>query len=237
MRSALVAGLVLASSTSLAAPHPARLRDRTAVSVMPARSRSAFDALARDGWRASWDRDTGVPARLWGSYVDAPGSTTDGAVAERIARQFLAQHLDLLAPGARLADFVVVANQLDADIRTVGFSQTYRGVPVVGGQLGFVFAHDRLFAIGSSAWPDIVAAPTSKTHVILPQVSNGAIAYHAASITEDREWRVYRDADGRELARESRINTASGTLEYNVGVRYAGGTRADVGAPTANITV
>src|SRR5690606_16169914 len=124
----------------------------------PARSAGAFTALARDGWYATWDRDTGVAARVWGGYVAVPGAMADPALAEAAARRFLAQHADVLAPGAEAGDFVVVANQVDDGIRTVGFAQTWRGVPVVGGQLGFVFAHDRLFAIGSSAWPHVTAS-------------------------------------------------------------------------------
>lgn len=249
MRFALVAGLVLVGSTSVASPpatakpHEVRLRDRAIVTVLPARARSAFASLARQGWRASWDRDTGVPARLWGGYVAAPGAVADAAVAERAARAFLAAHLDLLAPGARPGDFVVLANHLDDGVRTVGFAQTWRGRPVVGGQLGFVFAHDRLFAIGSSAWPDVSAAlPAKGGHAILPLVRSGAIAYHAVDVVEvsgkpGERWRVYRDPSGRELARESLIMTGTSTLHYNAGIRHARGARKDFAVPAANITV
>jgi cysteine-rich repeat protein len=240
VRCALVVGLVLASSASFAAPHPPALRERSIASALPARARSAFAPLAAAGWRATWDRDTGVAARLWGSYVEVPGAIGDGTIAERAARQFLAQHVGVLAPGAQPGDFVVVANQIDNDIRTVGFAQRYRGLPVIGGELGFVFARDRLFAIGSSAWPH-VSARLASGRAILPLVRNRAIAYHAVEIrdagTGRDAVRVYVDSDGRELARESRVMTATGRLEYNAGVRHPSGLRQDFPAPSANITV
>src|SRR5262249_4497787 len=113
--------------------------------AVPARAAAAFAPLAAAGWTAVWDRDSGVPLRIWGGFVDAPGSVADAAVAERVARAFLAAHLALLAPGASAADFATIANDRSGDLRTVGFRQTWRGLAVVGGQIGFVFAHDRLF--------------------------------------------------------------------------------------------
>ncbi len=124
---------------------------RLAPPVIPAR-----DAPA--GWTGTRDRDTGVVLQLWGSHVDAPGAMADPAIAERAARAFLAAHLALLAPGAAISDFVVVANQVDGQLRTVGFQQTWRGLRVVGGQLHVVFAHDRLFVAGSAALPEVHAA-------------------------------------------------------------------------------
>src|SRR5512140_2846061 len=68
-------------------------------------------------WRAQV-ADNGVPAWLYGSHVDAPGSMADPAAAERAARAFLAAHRELLAPGD--GDFRVVSNVLDGGKRTVG---------------------------------------------------------------------------------------------------------------------
>jgi hypothetical protein len=259
VRLAVAACILLASSTSIASPAAPtivrgksaapRLRDRAIVTTVPVRvrsapaTRSAFDRLARQGWRATWDRDTGVPARLWGGHVDAPGAIADAALAERAARDFLAANLDLLAPGAQPTDFVVVANQLDGTLRTVGLAQTYRGRRVIGGALGFVFGRDRLFAVGSSAWPHVAAAlPARGGRAILPVVRAGAISYHAVDTRDvdvgpGEHWRTYVDASGRELARESRVMNATATLEYDAGVRNPGGARDDFAVPTANITV
>ena len=183
-----------------------------------------------------WDRDTGVPAWLWGDAIDVPGSVHDAAIAERVARAFLAQHIDLLAPGARPTDFVVVANRLDGELRSVAFEQRSRGVRVIGGKLGFVFGHDRLFAISSSAWPHVDAG-FGAGDAILPRVQAGLIEYKRVTIRARGDHREYVGADGRVLARESLIRTATGTLKYNAPVRYPGSTRQDFAAPYATITV
>src|SRR5688500_18321626 len=60
---------------------------------------------AHGGWSAQWDADTGVPQRLWGEGIAAPGAQKSPAIAERVARQLLAEHLALLAPGATADDF------------------------------------------------------------------------------------------------------------------------------------
>ena len=89
----------------------------------------AQKALARlSGWHAQWDRDTDVPLRAWGPSIAAPGTASDPGAAEAFARTFLAQHLELLAPGAQVADFVLVANQTDpsGERRTVAFAQPPR---------------------------------------------------------------------------------------------------------------
>ena len=115
---------------------------------------------ARDapvGWQATRDADTGVVAQLWGSHVDVPGANADPMIAERAARTFLAAHLKLLAPGATIGDFIVVANRVDGDLRTVAFAQTWHGLRVVGGQLHVVIAHDRVFVAGSQALPHVHA--------------------------------------------------------------------------------
>lgn len=110
-------------------------------------------------WEASWDPATGVPSKIWGSGIPAFGANGNAAVAEIYARKALAAHLDLLAPGAQLADFKLVSNSSDGEIRSVGFFQYRNGLRVVGGQIGFEFKRDRLFVIGSQALPN-VAAPT-----------------------------------------------------------------------------
>src|SRR5262245_36261485 len=51
---------------------------------------------APGAWSASWDRATGVPDRIFGEGLPAPGASTDPAVAAAVARRFLADHLDLL---------------------------------------------------------------------------------------------------------------------------------------------
>ena len=191
------------------AGHPHAWATRRIVAHALTRS---FDALAAAGWQAIWDRDTGVPVRIWGGHVDAAGAVKDPAIAERAARAFLASHLALLAPGAQLADFVIATNQRDGELRTVGFRQTASGLPVIGGQLGFVFAHDRLFAIGSEALPNVRVATAARAQpqmmrdraeawvtaetgtpvttravgarAILPIIDGASIEYHVVDVLE-----------------------------------------------------
>ncbi|MBA2543693.1 MAG: immune inhibitor A [Deltaproteobacteria bacterium] len=113
------------------------------------------------------DRDTGVPLRMWGHGVAAPGAVTDAAIAEAAARTFLAQHIATLAPGSSSADFELVSNRLGGagDTRSVGFAQRAHGLRVLGGSIGFTFKRDRLIMVGSTALPHVsVAAPANRLH-------------------------------------------------------------------------
>ncbi len=125
------------------------------------------------GWTAQWDRDTDVPLRLWGPGMVASGSVADAAVAENAARAFLAAHLDVLAPGASIADFDLVSNELggSGDVRTVAFAQRAGGIRVLGGAIGFAFAHDRLAMVSSTALPDVTVAVSSKRLAIADRES------------------------------------------------------------------
>ena len=203
----------------------------------PARALAPDAGKVGDGWRRTVDQDTGAIATMIGSHVYAPGSSSDPAIAERAAKQFLAAHLAELAPGLSPSDLVVIANTLDEHaIRSVGFEQRWRGLRVVGGQLGVVFAHDRLFAITSQLKPHLAAvmprsAPRGERVVLA--ASGG---FQVVDRTRDGEWEVYRGEHG-EVARQSVLRDASGTLAYNAGVRYASGPRSDTPARTANLTV
>ncbi|MGE5186813.1 MAG: hypothetical protein ACM31C_32390, partial [Acidobacteriota bacterium] len=123
-----------------------------------------FVAMAGGSWQVAWDAATGVPDRIWGSGIAAPGASADPAIAERYARQVLADHLALLAPGASASDFELVSNTTDGDLRSVGFVQRAGGLRVVGGQLSFRFKRDRLFVIASQALPG-VPAPVASARV------------------------------------------------------------------------
>ncbi len=241
---------------------PVRVQAST-TSATPARAQAAFAPLAQSGWQALWDRDTGVPLRLSGGYVDVPGSVADPAIAERAARDFLASHLDLLAPGAAITDFALAGDQLDhTGVRTVGFTQTSHGLRVVGGQVGFVFAHDHLFAIGSEALPEIhvaipaahavdvraterwirgaAARPTGE-RVILPLIRAGDVQYAVVDVVDATAhlgaWDVYVGAGGTPIARASRLRfDSTATAAFNAGVRYATGTRMDFPAPELDLT-
>ncbi len=229
----LVLAIMLATATVGAAPRG----EMIFADGHRAGARALESRPSRDGWRRTIDRQTGAVATMWGSHVDAAGSTDHASVAERAATQFLAAHVGELAPGVSTNDFVVVSNTLDEQgIRSIGFEQRWHGLRVVGAQLGFVLAHDRLFAITSQAQPYVAAVMPKRTargeRVVLP---TGA-GFVVVDRTREGEWDIYRDERG-EVARQSILRDASGTLEYNAGVRYASGPRSDIPARTATITV
>jgi len=124
---------------------------------------SQFVAQRGSKWHASWDIATGVPNRIWGAGIWAPGTVRNADAAERFARQVLADHLGLLAPGAAPADFELASNVSDGTMRTIGFYQRVSGRRVIGGQISFRFKNDRLFVIGSEALPNVaVSTPKAK---------------------------------------------------------------------------
>lgn len=149
---------------------------------------SAWQRFAATGaWQAAWDNATGVPRRIWGSGVGAPGAVASAAVAEAVARGMLASHIDLLAPGSAPSDFVLVSNRLDGDIRAVGFAQTASGYRVVGGQVSFLFKRDRLIVIGSEALPDVeVVVPKAALAWTAPRMHSSlrsAVALASAPVS------------------------------------------------------
>ncbi len=133
----------------------------------PAAANKAWDVFLAGGgaWRAQWDRHTDVPLRIWGEGISVPGAMASPAIAERAARELLAQHVALLAPGARADDFELVSNLIHGDgtMRTVAFVQRWRGLRVVGGQLSFLYKQDRVIVIGSEALPHVTAALPGRT--------------------------------------------------------------------------
>ncbi len=129
-----------------------------------ARAWRRFEVASGGTWRGLWDRSTGVALRIYGSGLRAPGTVASGPVAAAYAWTLLRRHLDLLAPGARETDFVLVANEVHRGVRSVGFHQLHQGRRVLTGQVSFRFKHDRMVAFGSEALP-WVDAPTGAVRV------------------------------------------------------------------------
>ncbi|MCW5801577.1 MAG: M36 family metallopeptidase, partial [Deltaproteobacteria bacterium] len=121
---------------------------------------------------------TGVPSRLWGPGIKTPGVMASYVEAERVARQLLADHLALLAPGASVDDFTLAANHYDGDIRSIGFVQSSGGRRVLGGQISFRFKNDRLFVIASEALPN-VSVPAAHGKRLAPAALVGHATEHA----------------------------------------------------------
>ena len=161
LRRALALALVLASAgfaPSGRAPRPSRVWNPVlgvapaprAIAVAPAlHTRIAVGALTTAGWRVQWS-DRGDRARsIWGAGVVAPGASADPAIAEAAARAFIADHAAAFAPALAGSELVVVANQRDGAVRSVGFAQRVHGVPIVDAQLGVMFRDDHLIAVSS----------------------------------------------------------------------------------------
>lgn len=135
----------------------------------------------------AWDDVTGAPHRMMLEGLEAPGVIASPSAAAAFASDVLARHVELLAPGSRASDFVLVTNDLSAGIRSVGFVQHHRGVPVEGGQISFRFKHDRLVLVANDALPDVdveprtadVAKAESRAHAWI--VSDVAGRGHAAT--------------------------------------------------------
>lgn len=126
------------------------------------RAWARLEAETGRAW-ATWRSSTKIPSRILTSGVEAPGSSESPHAAAAFARAFLDRHLDLLAPGASPADFSLVSNDWSAGIRTVGFQQLHRGIPVVGGQVSFRFKADRLVVIASEALPHVSLPVRART--------------------------------------------------------------------------
>ncbi len=166
-----------------AAPRDASVRgplvwDRAPRSVAAAYNTFLHDMAQRGGFafRAGFDQRTGVPSRIFGAGVHVPGSVHDPLAAEAFAKEVIAAHVRLLAPGARASDLLLVSNDLDAGTRTLGFVQTSDGLRVRGGQVSFRFKNDRLQMIGSEARPFVPSA-SSLPHLGQSDAEKAAVAY------------------------------------------------------------
>ena len=147
-----------------------------------------FEAEAGGTWRSLWDLGTGVPLRLYGSGIPAPGTVGSAVKAAAFSRAVLARHVALLAPGAGVEDFVLVSNHLHGGIRTVAFAQQLRGLRVVGGQVSFRFKHDRLVVLASEALPD-VAVDAAAAEVVTATAAAATVASVAVE-QRARRWIV-----------------------------------------------
>ena len=154
---------------------PLRTQRHLTFAPRPTAAWRHFTASIGGTWSAAWDRATGVPNRIWGSGLAAPGASASAAIAEQVARRVLADHLALLAPGAAPSDFALAGDHTDGDLRSIGFVQRASHLRVVGGQLSFRFKRDRLFVIASEALPH-VAVPAPRARLAGPDLLSRAAA-------------------------------------------------------------
>lgn len=265
MRSRLIAAVLLLASGTAGA-WVGRESGEVAAVGAPRADRTLIVARGLPaGWEGTQDRETGVVAEMWGSYVTAPGAVADPELAEAAARAFVVANLRLLAPGTKIDDLVVRSNREQRGLRTVWFQQTWRGVSVVGGQLAVMIKADRVFAASSQVLPNVAITVPARTgaivarraedwiggravtraigpRVVLPIPGASGLEYRVADQLEiettDRagRWDVYVGVDGSPLLRRSRLYFATSTLQFDVGVRYPLGTRHVTPAPLVAIT-
>ncbi len=274
--------LLLTPNHALAATQPSHLSGRPllevasgqAVRVQPTMSArvplgrvKVWNAFMQDvgaTWRAMWDSGTGVPSRLFGKGISTPGAMKSPQVAAQYAIALLNTHIELLAPGNKPTQFVMVSNVLGGGMRSIGFFQFHNGMRVLGGQVSFRFKNDRLFMIGSEAMPKVRARtiPASVSPLkargaavswilddsaasaidtdldgpfVLPLIGNTGVTYRTVmrvTVAAEKpigQWSVYVDAyTGELVAREQTLRFASGTVRYNVPVRWPGAERQDM---------
>lgn len=158
---------------------------------------------------------TTASAAPWRQTSEPAFGSRDAAVAERIARAHL-------PPG----EWQLVTNQLDGELRSVAFQQTYRGAIVVGGRMGFVFGRDRLIAVHDQ----------SQQVTALARPGQAIVHNVAVDVVETPEETLYKRGHDI-LERKPKVMDGSATLKYNASTRYPQSTRMDYVAPDVDITV
>lgn len=145
-----------ASEAQAVRPRGTQARAHTGVAAHDFRGPRARDAEAMRALermfgpvQVQFERADDRPARVALAGVEVAGANGDAARARRDARARLGALLAVLAPGETIDHFRLVSNRLDqwTGARDVAFVQEIDGLPVLGGQLSFRYANDRLVAI------------------------------------------------------------------------------------------
>lgn len=175
-------------------------------------------------WKALWDADTGVPKRILGEGIAAPGASLNAELAADAARAVITRHLALLAPGVEPSDLEQVSNHYDgrADLRTVAFVQRHRGLEVLGGQVSVRIKNDRIFVLASEAWPNVDAAPVAK-----PVREDAAVAAALEWMAGEAEGLGVRQGPKQPFVLPIRSDEAG--IEYRTVVEVVIDARAPVG--------
>jgi MYXO-CTERM domain-containing protein len=116
------------------------------------------------------DADTGVLA------MAVPRGVSITGPVDRFASEFVARHIGVLAPGSAVGDLLLVSDETNHGVRTIGFAQHHNGMPIVGAQLSLSFRADRLIAVRSQALPH-VSVPARKVDVPVPRAGELARAW------------------------------------------------------------
>ncbi len=195
-------------------------------------------------WRARVDA-AGVPVRVFGSGVAAPGAIADADRARGHAVAMLSRHIAWLAPGSTAADFRVVANRALRGVRSVSLQQVHRGLPVVGAYVYFAFKRDRLVMFGSRAIPHPRGASGVGGSALYPLVQpdesyrlHRVRSYTVDTVAPFGRWAIYEDVvTGKVVARRSLVFAGAGQVLFKVPDRGPTGSRGDYPASYAEVTV
>ncbi|MEM7153373.1 MAG: myxococcus cysteine-rich repeat containing protein [Myxococcota bacterium] len=171
-----VQGLELASGAVMA-PAPGVVWGSVQAQPGPAERRLVSLRHEVPGAWIAWDRAREAPGGIITAGLPTPGVMESAAVAETWARDWLARHVDVLAPGSDADDFELVSNTVSAGIRSVGFVQRHDGIVVLGGQLSLRFKADSLVYAASQALPRVELAPAT-----------GPVISTEEAVTRARAW-------------------------------------------------
>lgn len=122
--------------------------------------------LGADAW-LQIDADTEVLA-----MAVPRGLSVTGRI-DRFASEFVARHIGVLAPGSAIGDLVLVSDETNDGVRTIGFAQHHNGMPIVGAQLSLSFRNNQLVAVRSQALPHVFV-PARKVDVPVPRAGQQA---------------------------------------------------------------
>jgi MYXO-CTERM domain-containing protein len=155
----------------------------------PSHMSPGYQAIAAELGVDAWlnlDADTGVLATAVPRAVPVTGAI------DRFASEFVARHHDVLAPGSAVGDLILVSDETNHGVRTIGFAQHHNGVPIVGAQLSLSFRANRLIAVRSQALPH-VSVPTRTLSVQAPRAEELARAWILADFAPGQPQRARVD--------------------------------------------
>lgn len=168
-------------------------RNQVAAGRVHAPSHAAIAAeLGVDPW-LQIDADTGVLA------MAVPRGLAVAGPIDRFASDFVARHIGVLAPGSAIGDLILVSDETSQGVRTIGFVQHHKGMPIVGAQLSLSFRNNHLVAVRSQALPH-VTVPTRKVDVPAARASELARAWIATDFAPSQPSRARVDASNSTMS-------------------------------------
>lgn len=242
MRAFVIAGLVAGCGSPSAKPMVLGQPPSEWIEPGTVKTKSVqrFFAEHSEHWAIDMDPVLQTPRSIRG-----PGESWASSkhTLESAARSFIKEHVDLFGTD----EFVFAGQVLDADVWTIQLAQQYRGLPVIGGHLGFTAVKEQLVLVQGVTYRirDLDPAPSvqlaeaiamtrsvleaphtgdrdSARLVVLPQRAPGAVAYRLA--WEVSAWREEQHVVAFVDAHDGRVLDAYDANRYE----YAGKATHDV---------